>query len=151
MAHERCLRTHSVMTPVLALDVNETLSDMSALAPRLQELGAPGELLQTWFASTLRDGFALTVAGAYADFATVAHAALLALLAEVRSLSAEPGEAATQLVSAIAELPLHEDVRPGLERLPGASMGCGRRQAGGPRRGLDQPREAQLSGAPLGT
>jgi 2-haloacid dehalogenase len=55
--------------PRLALfDVNETLSDLEPLRTRFEGVGAPGELLEVWFASTPRDGFALTAAGAYADF-----------------------------------------------------------------------------------
>lgn len=102
---------------VIALDVNETLSDMSPLAARLEDVGAPGHLLATWFASTLRDGFALTAAGAYADFAEVARGALRSTLAAVDGLTREPDEAAEFVLSGIAELPLHPDVRPGLERL----------------------------------
>jgi len=48
---------------VLLFDVNEMLSDMSPMAGRFEEVGAPGHLAKTWFAGLLRDGFALTVAG----------------------------------------------------------------------------------------
>lgn len=61
--------------PMLVLfNVNETLSDLEPLRARFEEVGAPGALLETWFARTLRDGFALTAAGAYADFRTVSLA-----------------------------------------------------------------------------
>jgi 2-haloacid dehalogenase len=71
------------MTKVVVLDVNETLSDISHLAPRLEEIGAPGALVRPWFASTLRDGFALACVGTYADFAGLAEDAMLSLLAEI--------------------------------------------------------------------
>ena len=59
--------------PTLGLfDLNETLSDLGPLRRRFEEVGAAGELLEVWFASTLRDGFALTAARGYADFCTVA-------------------------------------------------------------------------------
>ena len=45
--------------PVLVFDVNETLSDLSPLHRAFEELGVPGELARTWFASVLREGFAL--------------------------------------------------------------------------------------------
>lgn len=45
-------------------------------------------------ASTLRDGFALAAAGAYADFRTVALAVLRGRLAQVETLRRDPGEAA---------------------------------------------------------
>jgi 2-haloacid dehalogenase len=107
---------------VAALDVNETLSDMSALAARLEDMGAPGDLLGPWFAATLRDGFALTTAGGYADFAAVAVTALASLLARIPSISREPEEAASLVLGAIAEIPLHDDVRPGLARLHRAGI-----------------------------
>jgi 2-haloacid dehalogenase len=65
---------------VIALDVNETLSDLEPLSSRFEAVGAPRHLRATWFASTLRDGFALTAAGGYADFEQVAHAALRSIL-----------------------------------------------------------------------
>jgi len=48
---------------VAVFDVNETLSDLSGLVPRLTEVGAPPDLLPAWFAATLRDGFARTATG----------------------------------------------------------------------------------------
>jgi 2-haloacid dehalogenase len=107
---------------VLALDINETIADLASLTARLEEVGAPDHLLPTWFASTLRDGFALTSAGGYADFATVARAALRELLAHVASLNGDPDEAADHVLDALAELSLHDDVRPGLERLHEAGI-----------------------------
>ena len=44
---------------VVVLDVNETLSDLEPLRAAFQTVGLPGHLLETWFSSTLRDGFAL--------------------------------------------------------------------------------------------
>ncbi|MFE1587031.1 hypothetical protein ACFW6Q_15220 [Streptomyces sp. NPDC058737] len=75
---------------VLVFDVNETLTDMSALAPRLADVGLPGQLLPQWFAGVLRDGIALTLAGGRADFATVARDALLTHLAREGVAPADP-------------------------------------------------------------
>ena len=102
---------------VLVLDVNETLSDMSPLAARFEAVGAPRQLLATWFAAVLRDGFALTATGGYADFADVARDALQSTLSEVGGLDRSPGEAADHVLAGLRQLPLHPDVRPGLERL----------------------------------
>ncbi len=41
---------------LLVFDVNETLSDMSPLAVRFEDVGAPKLLAQTWFAELLRNG-----------------------------------------------------------------------------------------------
>jgi 2-haloacid dehalogenase len=107
---------------VIALDVNETLSDMSSLAARLEQVGAPGHLLATWFASTLRDGFALTAASAYSDFIELARDALRSALAAVDGLTRGPDDATEFALSGMQELPLHRDVRPGLERLHSAGI-----------------------------
>jgi hypothetical protein len=57
---------------VAAFDVNETLSNLDGLASRLEVAGGDPGVLPLWFAATLRDGFGLTAAGAYADFAEIA-------------------------------------------------------------------------------
>lgn len=57
---------------------------MSPLGQRFERVGAPTDLRGLWFASTLRDGFALTATGGYADFRTVARASLETTLATVR-------------------------------------------------------------------
>ena len=101
---------------VVLLDVNETLSDTSALADVLAGLGAPEHLGPTWFASVLRDGFALTVAGAPAPFADVAAAAARPLLAPHVGPEALEGAVET-LVGAVGTLPLHPDVAGGLASL----------------------------------
>lgn len=53
----------SASPSVIVFDVNETLSDMSPMAQRFSDVGAPAHLAKLWFASLLRDGFALTAAG----------------------------------------------------------------------------------------
>ncbi len=61
---------------VIVFDVNETLSDMSPMAGRFADIGAPEHLAKLWFATLLRDGFALTAAGAQKPFAELGVAAL---------------------------------------------------------------------------
>jgi len=48
---------------LLIFDVNETLSDMSPMVDRFEDVGAPSHVARSWFAGLLRDGFALTVVG----------------------------------------------------------------------------------------
>ncbi|HYY32648.1 MAG TPA: haloacid dehalogenase type II [Gaiellaceae bacterium] len=111
------------MRPTLVLfDVNETLSDLQPLRRRFEEVGAPGDLLEAWFASTLRDGFALTAAGAYADFRTVALAVLRGRLDQIETLRCDPGEAAEQIVSGVGELDIHPDVEDGVRKLAHARV-----------------------------
>jgi 2-haloacid dehalogenase len=93
-----------VPLPALVLfDVNETLSDMQPLRSRLTELGAPPGLADSWFASTLRDGFALTAAGGHAAFGAIARTHL--------------GPYTDALLEAFAKLDVHSDVADGIRRL----------------------------------
>jgi 2-haloacid dehalogenase len=107
---------------VALLDVNETLSDLAPLAERFEQVGAPGDLLQTWFAATLRDGVALAASGRYADFPDVARAALRSLLARVGELGPPLDDAAEHILAGIGTLSVHADVEPGLRRLRDAGL-----------------------------
>src|SRR3989337_2463256 len=61
---------------LLLFDVNETLSDMSPMGQRFEDVGAPAHLAKTWLAGLLRDGFALTVVDSSEPFARIAAEAL---------------------------------------------------------------------------
>jgi hypothetical protein len=52
---------------VIALDVNEALSDMEPLSSRFEAVGAP-LFVATWLASAMRDDFTLTGAAAHPEF-----------------------------------------------------------------------------------
>jgi 2-haloacid dehalogenase len=109
--------------PTLVLfDVNETLSDLQPLRARFEEVGAPGQLLELWFASTLRDGIALTAAGGYADFRTVALGVLRGQLTQVEALQEDPGDAAEHIVAGFGELDVHPDVPDGIRTLATAGI-----------------------------
>jgi 2-haloacid dehalogenase len=107
---------------VAILDVNETLSDLAPLAARFEAVGAPGDLLGTWFAATLRDGIALAASGRYAAFLEVAGAALRPLLARVKELGPRLDEAADYVLAGIGTLSVHPDVEPGLRRMRDAGL-----------------------------
>jgi 2-haloacid dehalogenase len=107
---------------VAILDVNETLSDLEPLRGRFEHVGAQRQLLETWFASTLRDGIALTASGEYAGFLDVGRAVLRTLLTPVQQLRLPLEEATEHIVSGFAELPVHPDVAPGLRSLREAGV-----------------------------
>lgn len=100
---------------VLVLDVNETLSDLAPLRAGFESAGLPGQVVDTWFAATLRDGFALTAAGGYASFRDVAADVLQSLL--VQHQLDDSQEVVDRVLGGLAELPAHPDVATGLERL----------------------------------
>jgi len=104
---------------VLVLDVNETLSDLEPMRERFEQVGLPRHALDAWFAATLRDGFALTAAGAYPAFRDVASGALRVLLA---SHGVDQADAVDQLLAGFAQLPAHPDVSPGLHRIHAAGI-----------------------------
>ncbi|MFF1723715.1 haloacid dehalogenase type II [Streptomyces sviceus] len=103
--------------PVLVFDVNETLSDLTPLRGRFEDIGAPGHLLATWFAGVLRDGFALTAAGAYADFADIAHDGVRSVLSGLDGWAGDSEAAARHILNGFAELDVHPDVPDGIRRL----------------------------------
>lgn len=105
---------------VLIFDVNETLSDLTPLRGRFQEIGAPADLMPLWFAGILRDGFALAAADAYADFADLARDSLRGLLTGTGSQPTDLETAVGHVVSGFSELDVHPDVPAGVRALRAA-------------------------------
>lgn len=101
---------------VIVLDVNETLSDMGPMADRFTDVGAPASTAQLWFAVLLRDGFALTAAGASRPFAEVGADALRTVLDGVE-LDRDVDAAVEHVLRGFGQLPLHPDVPEGLRAL----------------------------------
>lgn len=94
---------------VIVFDVNETLSDMSPIGERFTDIGAPAHLAKLWFATLLRDGFALTATGDNVAFADVAAGALRSQLAGA-PLTRSMDDAVEHVIGGMSELPLHPDV-----------------------------------------
>lgn len=107
---------------LVILDVNETLSDMGPMADALTAVGAPPGSAGIWFAATLRDGFALTVAGADPVFATVAADALRAVVAPHVEDEEKLEQAVESVLSAFGALRVHDDVADGLRDLREAGI-----------------------------
>lgn len=104
------------VAPVVVFDVNETLSDLAPMAARFEAVGAPGHLAPLWFASVLRDGFALAAAGTAQPFAVVAGDVLRALFAGVR-LDRDVDSAVDHVLGCFQQLSVHPDVEPGVRAL----------------------------------
>lgn len=99
---------------VIVFDVNETLLDLRALAPRFEKL-LPAGLMGEWFSRMLRNSLVSTITGSYVPFD---RQGIDALLATARSVGVEA--TVTQAAAVIAgmnELPPHPDVVPSLQRL----------------------------------
>jgi 2-haloacid dehalogenase len=106
---------------VLIFDVNETLSDMSPMAQRFEDVGAPAHLAATWFAGLLRDGFALTAVGASEPFARIAAEALRISLHDI-PLSRATDDAVQHIMEGFAGLSVHGDVPDGISALHGLGV-----------------------------
>jgi len=107
---------------VVVFDVNETLSDLEPLRSRFQSAGLPGSALETWFAATLRDGFALAAAGASAPFRQVGVGALRFLYTGHEGLTVSVDELAESVLDGFTTLRLHPDVAQGLRALADAGV-----------------------------
>ena len=101
---------------VIVFDVNETLSDMSQMATRFADVAAPEHLAKLWFATLLRDGFALTAADASRPFAELAVTALVAVLQGVQ-LNRDLDAAMSHILDGFAQLGVHPDVPDGVRAL----------------------------------
>ncbi|MEW1821201.1 haloacid dehalogenase type II [Arthrobacter sp. NPDC080031] len=106
---------------VVVFDVNETLSDMSPMGERFSEVGAPAEMAKLWFATLLRDGFALAASGDNGSFATLGAGALRGLLSGVE-LDRPLDAAVDHVMGGLAALGVHSDVPEGIRALAAAGL-----------------------------
>ncbi len=106
---------------LLIFDVNETLSDMSSMAQRFDDVGAPSQLAATWFAGLLRDGFALTAVDSSDSFAQLAAESLRVVLHGL-PLDRAAEDAVIHIMDGFARLPVHADVLEGIEALGGLGI-----------------------------
>ena len=106
------------MTPrpiVVAFDIIGTVFSLEALRERVNSIGLAGTSLETWFAQTLRDAFALEVTETYRPFRDVASAALASVLAE-HNLAPDP-QKLESVIEGFAKLSPHADARDAFGRL----------------------------------
>jgi len=109
------------MPSVVVFDVNETLSDLGPIASRFADVGAPEHLAKLWFASLLRDGFAITAAGGTERFAALGSGVLPGILAGV-TLDRDLDAAIEHIMAGFRDLPLHPDVVAGVTALHDAGF-----------------------------
>lgn len=104
----------------VAFDVVETLFSLESLRARLTSAGLDGHQLETWFASFLRDAFALEISGEYKPFRDIASANLSVLLE--KKLGRAERQAVDHVLDGFAELDPHSDVAPGMAALQDAGI-----------------------------
>ena len=108
------------MPRVLLFDVNETLLDLRALDPAFERVFGEAGARQAWFGQLLQSALLATVTDAYADFGTIARAAL-GMIAPRRGVALTADDQA-EILGGIRTLPPYPEVRQSLERLRGAGM-----------------------------
>ncbi len=106
---------------VVVFDVNETLSDLTPMAQRFAEIGLPEHLAPTWFASVLRDGFALAAVGSSARFVEIAGEVLKTQLRQA-GVQTDPDEAVRVVLEGFLALEVHPDVVHGVRALRDAGL-----------------------------
>lgn len=105
---------------VVAFDVIGTTFSLEPLRPRLTALGLPPGALETWFASGLRDAFALAASGSFEPFKTVLDGALQQVLGQ-HGIEAGAHERDVVLAG-LKELPPHPDAEEAMRMLVAAGI-----------------------------
>ncbi|MCY9783290.1 haloacid dehalogenase type II [Nocardiopsis sp. EMB25] len=111
----------------VAFDVLETLVNLDPLRTRLEEIGQPAHLLEPWFMRFQRDSMALTLAGDFGSFESVAR----------QALRTDTGHTATEddidhVLEGFGQLPAYPDAEPALRRLSEAGLRVGCLTVGSP-------------------
>src|SRR3712207_6347107 len=86
----------------VAFDIIETTFSLELMRERLMDLGLPASGLELWFATGLRDAFALGCAGGFAPFKSVLENALDQVLV-LHGLAAS-SEARQHVIAGMREL-----------------------------------------------
>jgi len=104
-----------ISAPLVLLDVNETLLDLSGLDGLFEQTFGSAEWKTAWTEATLALALKNTDEAHYHDFAFTGKQALVTLAAE-RGREV-PADFSEKLAAATEKLPLHPDVKEGIERL----------------------------------
>ena len=108
------------MPATLVFDVNETLLDLSVLAPDFEALfGDPG-VINEWFHQVIQYAMGLTLAGVYQPFGEVALG-VLQMIADAEGVDLPDGEA-KRIAGKIRSLPPHPEVPSALAFLKDAGF-----------------------------
>jgi 2-haloacid dehalogenase len=113
------IREVLVPQPAVVVDVNETLSDLGPLADGFVDVGAPSTLAAQWFASVLRDGFALAAACGQERSSVIAEQLLRTVFSGVQ-LDRDTEAAVEHVRTGFAGLTVHLDVADGVRGLHAA-------------------------------
>ncbi|MEA1902040.1 MAG: haloacid dehalogenase type II [Actinomycetota bacterium] len=105
---------------LLAFDVNETLLSLAPIKTRLEEVFGMGPPVGEWFARMLHGSLVANHVDEYRSFGEIGVEALLTV-ASKRKIPLAVDDA-QEIVSAMAGLPPHPDVKEAIERLSAAGF-----------------------------
>lgn len=105
---------------VVAFDIVETTFSLETLRPLLSAHGLPAASLETWFARTLRDAFALAATDTYAGFRDIAAATLAEVAREHGQTLETTG--LDEILDGFGQLDPHSDVAEAFRTLRSAGV-----------------------------
>src|SRR4030088_2541642 len=105
---------------VIALDIIGTTFSLEPMRERLVALGLPSHALELWFATGLRDVFALAASESFQPFRSVLESALDQIL--LKNCRTATSDQKQELLKGMLELPPHPDARQALEILKAADI-----------------------------
>jgi len=100
---------------VLVFDVNETLIDITSLAPLFERLFGHRRVLREWFGQLVTYSMTATLSGHYGDFFTLGQGALR-MLADIHGVDVTDDDV-RDIKHGMLTMPAHPDVEVGLNTL----------------------------------
>lgn len=101
--------------PTILFDINETVLDLSILRPQFNQYMGDENHIDTWFAMLLHSSTVCLVTETKIDFKSLALAALQSLASRLRVVISDEG--CRDMLSTLACLPAHSDIKPALDEL----------------------------------
>jgi 2-haloacid dehalogenase len=105
---------------IIVFDVNETLIDIESLAPFFERVFGDHTLVREWFNQLILYSDAITLAGYYQTFFTLAQG-VLEMLGTIHGVSLKPCEV-EELRASMLSMPAHKDAPEGLQLLKDAGF-----------------------------
>tara|TARA_R110002126_G_scaffold139715_7_gene284531 strand:+ start:500 stop:1198 length:699 start_codon:yes stop_codon:yes gene_type:complete len=107
--------TEQSRTPIIVFDVNETLLDITTLAPLFSRVFGDSAVLREWFAQLILYSQTMTLCGRYAPFGELA-VGTLHMLGTTHGVAIKPSDI-DEFKQLMSVLPAHPDAAPALNTL----------------------------------
>jgi 2-haloacid dehalogenase len=101
--------------PVLVFDVNETLIDITAMAPVFEEIFGDARVMREWFGQVVMYSMTTALSGCYVDFFTLGQG-MLRMLGNIHGIAISDADV-ERIKQAMLTMPPHSDVADGLAAL----------------------------------